>query len=264
MISASNLSWEMSGCNSNQNYYIQNNRSTSRVLHPPGGRSSISLGGGGDSHDTRGGGGAFYDSRDHRAKYREENTDRQASMDSKQTSVVAKEKLPRDREDIGVCSIPGLEHHYKELAGRSGAPMARSSGYKESRDVDSEAMGVMRKEMGHIEGDGRRREEPPFFRRVEKQRHEDRREVEQKQGKPQVRRFEEESRGTGRTSKKSSPKDAYENILSSNNQKSGSAVRSNTGKNVLSQAPAQFAGRDVRGPKVPPGGHSSFSIGWDS
>lgn len=39
-----NMSYAGYSCNDNQNYFVQNGRTTSRVLQEPGGRTSIDLG----------------------------------------------------------------------------------------------------------------------------------------------------------------------------------------------------------------------------
>lgn len=106
----------MSGCNRNQNYFIQNNRTTSRVLAPPGGQSSFSIGGG-DEVLTRNQG--------------RRQVQQQAEYDPCQARrppppAVGHVSSHRHEEEDYSCNIPGLQDHYRNLAKKNGAPSSNT------------------------------------------------------------------------------------------------------------------------------------------
>jgi len=92
-------------CNNNQNYFIQNNRSTSRVLQPPGGASSFSLGG----YETAPVRSVPNNRNRHPSPCEDINTG------NKKMSNNSNNKRRDSLDDLMKgCEIPGLENHYSK------------------------------------------------------------------------------------------------------------------------------------------------------
>jgi hypothetical protein len=107
-------------CNNNQNYFIQDNRSTSRVLQPPGGVSSFSIGGGNFSADHQRGTNRHQKlpKPTFQGHFDQHSTGRNVSWgvagDSLDALVDNRLSATSSRGGGGGARIPGLESHYNE------------------------------------------------------------------------------------------------------------------------------------------------------
>lgn len=282
----------MSGCNNNQNYGVV--RSTSRVLNPPGGKSTFSLGG--DSYEPP----------------PRQNQGRRAQ--ESQRDEYEPRRSPRHRPAPApaadfTCSIPGLQDHYRTLAQKNGTDGGgvHSIAGKAPRDRDydrnsRDAASSMRAQVRHAEEDSSRRRDPSPFEAESGRRGRGKAEQSAESGpsvgelallearRQAVARSDSDRAGGGiaRRSDKAPaaapvaaasrrnppPRDAYENVLSSDTSRRGGGGRdssverdspmSGNNKKAKSDGGVKLiGGMDRRGPAIPPGGNSTFSLGWN-
>lgn len=257
----------MSGCNSNQNYYIQNNRSTSRVLNPPGGRSSFSIGGFEPDASSGDNSGKYHRQR------QEYPTDSTTATQQPRTSAQARSS---GRGEDMSCDIPGLEDHYRTIAKRYNDDRDTYSKPPRQGGRHSEAVHLMKSNVRKAEVQSVRRS-PRNLKRNASPMDLNVNSAEKRLSVPKRRAHQESRKDSAAVSatRKSSdnanprrrepPRDAYESVLKSEGPSIRSRREDDSGSNTRKRVSdvKLIGGMDRRGPAIPPGGNSSLSLGWD-
>lgn len=280
----------MSGLNSNQNYFIQDNRSTSRVLNPPGGRSSFSIGGYAADREPA---PRKQDSRDPPSDFQPRRSPRH------RPPPVVHSDSRRQEEDLS-CDIPGLQDHYRSLSTKfSGS--SNGSNSRPPRDYDREsrdAASSVKSNVRAAEGESVRRRSPSYEYETGRSGLRDRGRAESPtpvesgpsageralmQAKKQALERNAKDKPTRSTrgsfdkppaaSRRAAPaRDSYENALSSEPRRRDSRDSSlerrqratGSGRQARGGEGVKLAGgMDRRGPQIPPGGNSTLSLGWE-